>query len=44
MRVGKIVTHEIIRLCLALQELINMGDSIITFDVHDPRVQNHSSK
>ncbi|MGN0506279.1 MAG: ribose-phosphate pyrophosphokinase [Lachnospiraceae bacterium] len=34
-------TRESLDCALALQELVNMGvDSIITFDAHDPRVQN----
>jgi len=34
-------SRESLDCALALQELINMGvDSIITFDAHDPRVQN----
>ncbi len=34
-------TRESLDCALALQELINMGvDNIITFDAHDPRVQN----
>lgn len=34
-------TRESLDCALALQELVNMGvDNIITFDAHDPRVQN----
>jgi ribose-phosphate pyrophosphokinase len=34
-------TRESLDCAIALQELVNMGvDSIITFDAHDPRVQN----
>ena len=40
-RQHKRTTRESLDCALALQELINMGvDNIITFDAHDPRVQN----
>lgn len=40
-RQHKRTTRESLDCALALQELVNMGvDNIITFDAHDPRVQN----
>lgn len=40
-RQHKRATRESLDCALALQELVNMGvDNIITFDAHDPRVQN----
>ncbi len=40
-RQHKRTTRESLDCAIALQELINMGvDNIITFDAHDPRVQN----
>lgn len=40
-RQHKRTTRESLDCALALQELYNMGvDSIVTFDAHDPRVQN----
>lgn len=40
-RQSKRATRESLDCALALRELVNMGvDNIITFDAHDPRVQN----
>ncbi|MDD6811036.1 MAG: ribose-phosphate pyrophosphokinase [Lachnospiraceae bacterium] len=40
-RQHKRTTRESLDCALALQEMVNMGvDNIITFDAHDPRVQN----
>ena len=36
-----VASRESLDCAIALQELISMGvDNIITFDAHDPRVQN----
>ena len=40
-RQHKRTSRESLDCAIALQELVNMGvDNIITFDAHDPRVQN----